>query len=251
MDIGEHPAGNRGEIFIFSNCDSVKMYKDDIFIKGYTRKDSSYKNMIAPPMLINDYIGDQLEKNEGFAKRQNKIVKDALNFSAIYGMENMPLKMKLTMGEAMTRYKMKFDDAYRLFAKYVGNWGGKVTEFKFEGIKDGKVVKTVVKAAVTKLNLDLKVSSTVLNEGATYDVAAIRIKVTDENGNVMSFYNRQALIEVTGDIEILGPSLADINGGMGGVYIRSTGKEGKGSVKITLPDCGISSTVDFTVTKTI
>ncbi|MBR4556286.1 MAG: glycoside hydrolase family 2 protein, partial [Clostridiales bacterium] len=251
MDIGEHPAGNRGEIFIFSNCDSVKMYKDDIFIKEYTRKDSSYKNMIAPPMLINDYIGDQLEKNEGFAKRQNKIVKDALNFSAIYGMENMPLKMKLTMGEAMTRYKMKFDDAYRLFAKYVGNWGGKVTEFKFEGIKDGKVVKTVVKAAVTKLNLDLKVSSTVLNEGVTYDVAAIRIKVTDENGNVMSFYNRQALIEVTGDIEILGPSLADINGGMGGVYIRSTGKEGKGSVKITLPDCGISSTVDFTVTKTI
>ena len=251
MDIGEHPAGNRGEIFIFSNCDSVKMYKDDIFIKEYTRKDSSYKNMIAPPMLINDYIGDQLEKNEGFAKRQNKIVKDALNFSAIYGMENMPLKMKLTMGEAMTRYKMKFDDAYRLFAKYVGNWGGKVTEFKFEGIKDGKVVKTVVKAAVTKLNLDLKVSSTMLNEGATYDVAAIRIKVTDENGNVMSFYNRQALIEVTGDIEILGPSLADINGGMGGVYIRSTGKEGKGSVKITLPDCGISSTVDFTVTKTI
>ncbi len=251
MDIGEHPAGNRGEIFIFSNCDSVKMYKDDIFIKEYTRKDSSYKNMIAPPMLINDYIGDQLEKNEGFAKRQNKIVKDALNFSAIYGMENMPLKMKLTMGEAMTRYKMKFDDAYRLFAKYVGNWGGKVTEFKFEGIKDGKVVKTVVKAAVTKLNLDLKVSSTVLNEGATYDVAAIRIKVTDENGNVMSFYNRQALIEVTGDIEILGPSLADINGGMGGIYVRSTGKEGKGSVKITLPDCGISSTVDFTVTKTI
>ena len=251
MDIGEHPAGNRGEIFIFSNCDSVKMYKDDIFIKEYTRKDSSYKNMIAPPMLINDFIGDQLEKNEGFAKRQNKIVKDALNFSAIYGMENMPLKMKLTMGEAMTRYKMKFDDAYRLFAKYVGNWGGKVTEFKFEGIKDGKVVKTVVKAAVTKLNLDLKVSSSVLNEGATYDVAAIRIKVTDENGNVMSFYNRQALIEVTGDIEILGPSLADINGGMGGIYVRSTGKEGKGSVKITLPDCGISSTVDFTVTKTI
>ena len=251
MDIGEHPAGNRGEIFIFSNCDSVKMYKDDIFIKEYTRKDSSYKNMIAPPMLINDYIGDQLEKNEGFAKRQNKIVKDALNFSAIYGMENMPLKMKLTMGEAMTRYKMKFDDAYRLFAKYVGNWGGKVTEFKFEGIKDGKVVKTVVKAAVTKLNLDLKVSSSVLNEGATYDVAAIRIKVTDENGNVMSFYNRQALIEVTGDIEILGPSLADINGGMGGIYVRSTGKEGKGSVKITLPDCGISSTVGFTVTKTI
>ena len=247
MDIGEHPAGNRGEIYIFSNCDSVKMYKDDIFIKEYTRKDSSYKNMTAPPMLINDYIGDQLEKNEGFAKRQNKIVKDALNFSAIYGMENMPLKMKLTMGEAMTRYKMKFDDAYRLFAKYVGNWGGKVTEFKFEGIRDGKVVKTVVKAAMTKLNLDLKVSSNVLTEGATYDVSAIRIKVTDENGNVMSFYNKPAVIETSGPVEVLGPSLADINGGMGGVYVRSIGEAGKATVKITLPYRNLSSVIELNV----
>ena len=30
MDIGEHPAGNRGEVYIFSNCDSVKMYKNDV-----------------------------------------------------------------------------------------------------------------------------------------------------------------------------------------------------------------------------
>ena len=247
MDIGEHPAGNRGEIYIFSNCDSVKMYKDDIFIKEYTRKDSSYKNMISPPMLIDDYIGDQIAMEEGFAKRQTKIVKDALNFSAVYGMENMPLKMKLTMGEAMTRYKMTFDDAYRLFAKYVGNWGGKVTKFRFEGIRDGKVVKTVIKSAMTKPCLSLDVSSYELVEGATYDVASIRIKVTDEYGNVMSFFNRPAMVEVKGDIEVLGPSLSDINGGMGGVYIRSAGKEGKGTVKITVPGYDLSSEVDFTV----
>lgn len=249
MDIGEHPAGNRGEIYIFSNCDSVKMYKDDIFIKEYTRKDSSYKNMISPPMLIDDFIGDQMKEGEGFTDRQNKIVKDALNFSAVYGMENMPLKMKLTMAEAMTRYKMKFDDAYMLFGKYIGNWGGKVTKFRFEGIRNGEVVKTVIKSAMTKLNLSIDVSSNVLVEGPTYDVAAIRIKVTDEYGNVMPFYNRPAQIDVTGDIEVLGPSLADINGGMGGVYIRTTGKEGKGSVKITLPDNGQTVSTDFTITK--
>lgn len=124
-----------------------------------------------------------------------------------------------------------------------------MTEFKFEGIRDGKVVKTVVKAAMTNLALNLKVSSNVLKEGATYDVAAVRIRIIDDNGNVMAFYNRQAVLEATGDIEILGPSLADINGGMGGVYIRSTGKEGKGTLKITLPDCGLTSSVDFTVAK--
>ena len=247
MDIGEHPAGNRGEVYIFSNCDSVRMYKNDVFIKEYTREDSSYKNLISPPMLIDDYIGDQMKEQEGFTDRQNKIVKDALNFSAVYGMENMPPKMKLTMVEAMARFKMKFDDAYMLFGKYIGNWGGEATRFRFDGIKDGKVVKTVTKSAMSGLRLVLDVSSNELVEGATYDVAAIRIKITDEYGNVMPFFNHQALLEVTGDIEVLGPALADINGGMGGVYVRSIGQEGKAAVKISLPDQGLSSEVGFDI----
>ena len=100
---------------------------------------------------------------------------------------------------------------------------------------------------MTKLSLSLDVSSNELSEDATYDVAAVRIKVTDEYGNVMPFYNRQAALEITGNIEIIGPSAADINGGMGGVYVRSTGKEGKGSLKITLPDAGLSSVIDFRI----
>ena len=248
MDIGEHPAGNRGEVYIFTNCDSVKMYKNDVFIKEYTREDSSYKNLISPPMLIGDYIGDQMKEKEGFTDRQNKIVKDALNFSAVYGMENMPAKMKLTMVEAMTRYKMKFDDAYMLFGKYIGNWGGEATRFRFDGIKNGEVVKSVTKSAMSKLCLRADVSSNELVEDKTYDVAAIRIKITDEYGNVMPFFNRQAQIDVAGDIEILGPALADINGGMGGVYVRSIGKQGKGTVKISLPDHKLSSEISFDIT---
>ena len=209
MDIGEHPAGNRGEIYILTNCDSVKMYKDDIFIKEYTKDDSTYKNMIAPPILIDDFIGDQMK--------------------------------------AMTRYKMKFDDAYMLFGKYIGNWGGKVTKFRFDGIKNGEVVKTVIKSAMTESKLIVDVSSNELIEDATYDVTAIRIKVTDENGNVLSFYNKPAVIETSGPVEILGPALADINGGMGGVYIRSTGISGKASVKITLPDQNLTSVVELDV----
>ena len=57
-------------------------------------------------------------------------------------------------------------------------------------------------------------------------------------------------MEVTGDIEVLGPALADINGGMGGVYVRSTGVAGKASVKISLPDYGLSSVAEFEVKMT-
>ena len=69
----------------------------------------------------------------------------------------------------------------------------------------------------------------------------------DEYGNVMPFYNRQAFVEVDGPVEILGPSNADINGGMGGVYVRSTGVKGKATVKISLPDYDLSSGVVFDI----
>ena len=247
MDIGEHPAGNRGAIYIFTNCDSVRMYKNDVLIKEYTREDSPYKNLISPPFLMNDFIGNIMKEKEGFTERQNKIVKDALNYSAIHGFENIPVKMKLTLVEAMTKYKMTFEDAYMLFGKYIGNWGGSSLQFKFEGIKDGRVVKTVIKASMTSLRLSLNVSSHKLVEGATYDVAAIRIKVTDEYGNVMPAFNRPALVEVTGAAELLSPSLADINGGMGGVYVRSIGRAGKAVVKISVPDTDLSEEVELEV----
>ena len=247
MDIGERAAGNRGEIFIFTNCDSVRMYKDDVLIKEYTRADSPYKNMISPPFLINDFIGDQMKEKEGFSDRQDKIVRDALNHSAIYGADKMPLKMKLSMAEAMFRYKMTFDDAYMLFGKYIGNWGGKSTRFRFDGIKDGKVVKTVIKSAMTKLQLRLDISSNELVERETYDVAAIRIKVTDEYGNIMPFFNGNALVEVTGEAEVLGPLSADINGGMGGLYIRSLGKKGEAIVRISVPGYGLYGEERFNI----
>ena len=242
MDIGEHPAGERGKIYIFTNCDSVRMYKNDVFIKEYTHNSAEYRNMEAPPILIDDFIGDQMKETEGFTDRQNRIVKDALNYSAIYGADNMPLKMKMSMAEALMRYKMTFTDAYMLFGKYIGNWGGESTRFRFEGIRDGQVVKTVTKSALTELKLELILSSDILEEGSTYDVAAVRIRITDEYGNIQPFYNRQAKVEVTGPVEILGPDMADINGGMGGVYIRSTGKTGDAEIKITLTDRDISVT---------
>ncbi|SCW55722.1 beta-galactosidase [Ruminococcaceae bacterium YRB3002] len=247
MDIGEHPAGERGRVYIFTNCDSVRMYKNDVFIKEYTHKDSSYRKMNCPPILIDDYIGDQMKEKEGFSDRQNRIVKDGLNNSAIYGTDNMPLRVKMGMAEAMVRYKMKFTDAYMLFGKYIGNWGAESTVFRFEGIRNGEVVTTVTKSTMTELRLMLIPSSEELNDDETYDVAAVRIRITDENGNVMPFYNRQLKVEVAGEIELVGPESVDINGGMGGIYVKSTGRSGEGKVKITMTDTGASEELTFKV----
>ena len=236
MNIGEHPAGNKGDVYIVTNCDSVKMYKNDEFIKEYHHSDSPFKNLPNAPILIDDYIGDRMKDREGFTDRQNDIVKEALNYIGRYGGNDIPPKIKLRLGEAMARYRMNFQNAYDLYGKYIGDWGGKSTGFKFVGIKNGKEVKTVIKAPCEDMDLDIKVSSFELTEGATYDAACVRIRVTDQNGNVLPHYNASLRAETEGPIEIMGPDRVDINGGMGGLYIRSIGKSGKSSLKVYFQD---------------
>ncbi len=235
FDIGEHPAGNRGKTYIYTNCDSVKMYKNDLFIKEYTHKDSVYKNLPNAPIFIDDYIGDQMKVNEGFSDRQNKIVKEALNYIAVYGMNNVPVNIKMKLAEAMAVYHMKFEDAYLLFGKYIGNWGGTTLKFVFEGYKDGKLVKTINKTVFHKLHIDVKCSSDVLQEGDTYDVAAVRLYIKDEYDNIQPFFMDSLPLSIEGAGEIVGPGSARINGGMGGTYIRTTGK-GKITLKISCPE---------------
>ncbi|MCR5528725.1 MAG: glycoside hydrolase family 2 protein [Saccharofermentans sp.] len=235
FDIGEHPAGNRGKTYIYTNCDSVKMYKNDLFIKEYTHADSEYKNLKNAPIFIDDYIGDQMKKNEGFSERQNKIVKEAMNYIAVYGMNNIPVKIKMKLAEAMALYHMKFEDAYLLFGKYIGNWGGTTLKFVFEGYKDGKLVKTINKTVFHKLHIEAICSSDVLRESDTYDVAAVRLFIKDEYGNIQPFFMDSLPMSIEGAGEIIGPKSARINGGMGGTYIRTTGK-GKITLKISCPE---------------
>jgi beta-galactosidase len=137
---------------------------------------------------------------------------------------------------------MTFADAVDLYGKYVGDWGGAATTFKFEAIRNGEVVKTVTRSAVTKLCITAKISRQELVEGNTYDAALVRIMVCDQFGNVAPFYSEPVQIVTEGPIEVIGPAYALMRGGMGGTMIRTTGQ--KGAAKITLK---AAQTEDITI----
>ena len=65
MDIGEHPASNRGDCYIITNADSVRMYKNGRLLKEYKGEDSQYKALSHGPILIDDYIGNDLVELDG------------------------------------------------------------------------------------------------------------------------------------------------------------------------------------------
>ena len=246
MDIGEHPAGNRGRLFLFTNADEVRLYKNDRFIRSYTHKNSPYKNMNRPPIEVDDFLGDQIAENEPFTPRQAAMVKDLLNYTTRFGSSHLPPKILAEAGILMARYHMSFDDAYALYGKYIGDWGAAAKEYRFEAVKDGKVVKTVCRAPVSSLSLSARVDHTELVEDETYDVALIRIAMTDQNGNVVPFYQGGVTLETEGEIELIGPATAMLRGGCGGTYVKTKGKVGQAAL-ILKNEQSVPVRIEFTI----
>lgn len=235
FDIGEHPACNLGNVYIFTNADSVKMYKNDRFIKEYTNEDSAFKGLKHGPILVDDFLGDTLEELEGFSPAQSHLVADAMNYLALNGYQKFPAKIVWAMIKAVVKYKMTIQQLVDIYTVHVGNWGGSVVTYRFDAITNGKVVKSLAKVPMTKPHLDMKVSHNKLVEGNTYDVASIRIRAVDENENLIMYFQEPVKIEVDGPLQIIGSDIISLKGGMGGLYVKTTGEKGLAKVKLSNP----------------
>lgn len=232
MDIGEHPACQSKGIYAITNADSVRVYKNDLFVGEYRREHSPYKKLPHGPIYIDDFIGDLMEKGEGFSHSYAEDMKKILIAANKFGMTHLPLHILLLAAKLMLCSKMKISDAVSLYNKYVANWGGSVTTYRFEAVQNGKVVKTVEKKPVNSIALDVKVSHTVLVEENTYDVAAVRVRAVDGSGATLPFYQEPLFLEAEGPIRIIGPGHITLRGGMGGTYVKTVGESGKALLRI-------------------
>lgn len=238
MDIGEHPGCNRGNIYILSNADSVKMYKNDRFIKEYLPGMSPYKHLKHGPILIDDFIGDSLAQNERFRPKHAKEITDAMNLVARGSLNHIPKRLYLTALKLLLIYHIDFAEVTRLYTKYIGDWGGTATIYRFDAIKDGKVVKSVTKEPVREIRLEAEADHTILTEQHSYDVALVRIRAVDDHGNVLPFYQEPVRLIAEGDISIIGPDTIALQGGMGGTYVKSTGRSGRGALLLQSQTAG-------------
>ena len=238
MDIGEHPGCNRGNIYILSNADSVKMYKNDRFIKEYLPGMSPYKHLKHGPILIDDFIGDSFAQNEKFRPKHAKEITDAMNLVARGSLNHIPKRLYLTALKLLLIYHIDFAEVTRLYTKYIGDWGGTATIYRFDAIKDGKVVKSVTKEPVREIRLEAEADHTILTEQHSYDVALVRIRAVDDHGNVLPFYQEPVRLIAEGDISIIGPDTIALQGGMGGTYVKSTGRSGQGALLLQSQTAG-------------
>ncbi|MCM1327830.1 MAG: glycoside hydrolase family 2 protein [Ruminococcus sp.] len=230
MDIGDYPGGRIGEVYVFSNADEVRLYKNGDFVTKL--KKSEWSALPHPPFSAEDTVGELLETKEGFSHAKAEILRECLLAAGKYGLAGLPLKYKLKMLWCMARYGLKFEDGVNLYGKYVANWGGEATCWRFDGIKDGKVIASVTCRPSAKLRLEVKASHTDLTEGASYDMAAVRVRILDENGNAAPYAQIPVTFTVSGDAELAGANAVTAEGGMCGTYLHTVGKEGTAALTV-------------------
>ena len=161
-----------------------------------------------------------------------KDMKDMLFALQKYGVDNLPAKI-IVKGLLLWMKGVTNPEKLRnLYGKYIGNWGGKSVQYKFEAYRNGKLVKTVIRTPAKNTTVKAVAKRLELSEGNTYDVTSVSLRATDENGNIQSFCQEALTLRTEGEIEILGPTQISLKGGLAGTYVRTKGKAGKGTLYI-------------------
>ena len=244
MDIGDYPGGIVGDIYVFTNCDQVKLYKNGNFVTDLKKGD--FGALPHGPMVLDDTVGCLLETLEGYDKKKADILRRCLLTIQRKGLAKLSPADLAQLGYAMVKYGMKYDDAVKLYGKYIGNWGGEATVWRLDGIQDGEVVTTYTCCPGTRLHLEVTVSHEVLREGDSYDMAAVRVRILDENGNIAPYAQLPVEFSLEGEAQLVGPKVVTAEGGMTGTYVKSLGREGTAVLRISAAQTE-PVTVNFTV----
>lgn len=252
MEIGDNAGGQVGDVYMFTNCDEVKMYKSGALINTFDmkalRKKSQFKHMPMPPVLLDDVIGNQLESDErNFTKRDADNIKRALLDVKKYGPVGGIIRHPFTLIKALVKYKLSVDSITVMFGKYVTGWGGKQVSYIFEGYIAGEKVITVGKGAVHSKSLEVKADRSTLTVGDTYDAVRVAVRMCSQTGNTLTYDNSVVDVETEGDIQVIGPSRFALIGGQRAFWVRSTGGESKARVKVTCE--GREETVELDIVK--
>ena len=233
MDIGDYSASMIGEVYVLTNGDEVDLYKNDQYVT--TLKKTEFPNLPHGPITVDDTVGQLLETQEHFPKAKADLLRKCLLAASKRGLNGMTIADKALMAKAMVSYHLTLKDATDLYGKYIGNWGGEFTVWRFDAKKDGKVIASTVRCPGAALHLEVTPSHTELKENHGYDMAAVRIRVLDEYGNIAPYAQLPVKLAVEGAAELVGPDVVTAEGGMCGTYIRTTGESGTATLTVSSP----------------
>jgi len=231
MTMGDHALSRIPPTVVFTNCDYVKVYRNDRYIETFYSAWGDYPAVPHAPVIIDDYYGDQIEKNEPYRRGKARLVKKVLVSYGRHG-DRMPLFDKLAAFLLLTFGRFTLADAERLYGTYIGDWGKEGAKYVYEGYLDDKPVATVEKGAHRTMRIVAVADDIDLVHGDTYDATRIVVRMVDERGNDLVYANDAFTVETTPGLAVIGPVEQALIGGSIGVYVKTTGVAGDQTVTI-------------------
>ena len=223
MALGDLPGGIPVACWVFTNAESVRLYRDNDFVAEFAPdRRGRFAALPHPPIEIQDFVGSLLEKYEGLDRAAAPQVAAILNEMRRDAMELSPLSRA-----RMLSLRLSAQELLRMYYKYIGVLGSPTSVYRFEAVWHGRAVKTVIREPVQSVRLECTVHNPILTDGPTWDCAAVRLRAIDQNGNLLPYCSEAVQLSVEGPVEILGPSVVPLRGGMAGTYLATTGEAGR------------------------
>ena len=229
---GDNDEAIFGPIFIATNVDYIKLFRNDKYVATFYPKRNRFKYMPHPPIEINDLIGETfLEEN--YSSKEKRRVAKLLSYVAINGFAHLKIKHYLRLLPIVIRHHLKYADLVDLFNTYVASWGGKANNFRFDGYKDDQKVISKTYGPSLQFHYEIEQNKDCLTLGETYDIMKLTIRHLNQNGNLAEYSTTAFTITASEEIRILGPSHLSLLGGETTIYLANKfNKIGVGKVTI-------------------
>lgn len=244
MEIGDNDGGQIGAIYMFTNCDEVRLYKNNVHINTFDipamAKKSKFRHLPCPPVELFDIIGNQLENDENFRfspKDANKLKKILLSVKKYGTVPGIARNVIATLA-LFIKYKLSIEAVTSLFGKYCSSWGVKQVSYKFEGYKNGSLVIINEKGAAYSKQLAILPDSTALEQKDTYDVTRIAVKAVSQLGNLLHYDNSAVTVTTNGIVDIIGPAQFSLIGGQRAFWVKTNGAKGNAEVTVSAEGLG-------------
>jgi beta-galactosidase len=220
MNIGEHSAGSLSNLYVFTNMDYIKLFKNGEYIGTFLPDQKNYPYMTHPPVIIDDFIGETLKNNEKMTTSDAEMTKRILKAVAVYG-NHLPLKHKLQILYLLKKYKMTYDDGVKMFYKYLSGWGTKMVGYQFDGYLNNELKISVIKENNTEFHYQVESKRDVLKIEDTYDVERFVISKVNQHQELIPYAFDSMTIEVSDHLELIGPSQIALSGGAVGFWVKT------------------------------
>ncbi len=230
--LGKYPAHAISPLYIYTNCDSIKLYCNDTLVGHYFPDTKQFPSLPHPPVIIEDTIGKLLEHEPTLTVKERQIVRTIFVSMQHHKMEPTIID-KLKFLYLMKKKKLTYKDALSLVERYILHWDEPTVKWKVEGIKNKSVVKELIYEPFVKGSLVLIHDEKPLVEKESYDVKRIVVQHVDQNGQILPLSNEVISITLSSNLQLIGPSSIALRSGQGAFYVRSKGKEGEGKITVT------------------